>query len=276
MYFCERKHNQSAMASGGCYASPLYSYFRCIFMPQLAAVIIAFNEAHNIRRCLASLQEVADEVWVIDGFSTDDTVAICKEMRAIVVQREWQGYALTKNFAHTLPNCEFLLSIDADEALSPALKQEILSIKPNLQGAYSFPRLNFFCGKPIYHGGWYPDRKIRIFPRTAYWEGEVHEQLITHCAETRLKADLWHYSYQSVAELAVKGEKYATLGAQTLINKKKKVGFLKLWFSPIIRFIRMYFLQAGFLDGYFGWIIAKETAKSVWLKYYKARSIRPS
>lgn len=243
----------------------------------ISAVIITFNEERNIQRCIDSLRDVADEIIVIDSFSTDKTKSICEQNKVTFIQTDWKGYSATKNFGHTRANSEWILSMDADEALSDSLKKEIVDAKKSgLKGAYRFPRLTNYCGTWIRHGGWYPDKKIRLFNRNeARWEGSfVHEELVVKegVSITELKGDLLHYSYYTIEEHLQRSEKYAKLGAEKIAAKGKGV-FLKSIFSPVVRFIQMYFFKAGFLDGYHGFKIAAITAREVRLKYKGAEEI---
>src|SRR5258706_549700 len=167
---------------------------------------------------------------------------------------------------------DFILILDADEVLSAELRKNISEAKePGLKGAYMFNRLTNYCGKWIRHCGWYPDRKTRIYSRKdAEWNNQaVHEKLIfkKNVPITFLKGDLEHYSFYTVDEHEVKAKKYAGLGAQKILNRNKFVLFLKMLFNPPVRFIRMYLLQLGFLDGYYGWKICSIVAGEVFMKY---------
>lgn len=238
---------------------------------RISAVIITKNEARNIGRCLESLQGLADEVIVVDTFSEDGTQEICLELGAKVVEKEWLGYAATKNFANGLATGDYVLSMDADEALSETLRASILGLKGNLQGVYQFNRLAFYCGQPIRHGGWYPDRKVRLFPKGgAQWEGAyVHEALVPDPAlsNTWLKGDLLHYTYYTVDEHVERAKKYAALAAEKLKSRSKASLRMKALFSPTWRFVQMYCLKLGFLDGKRGYQIAAITAREVGWKY---------
>ena len=240
----------------------------------ISAVIIAHNEARNIGRCLASLKGIADEVLVLDGHSTDGTVEICREHGARVVDQDWLGYSATKNLGNDMATHPYILSMDADEALSEELKASILAIKESANGAYSFNRLAFYCERPIRHGGWYPDVKLRLFPRgQARWEGAfVHEELRADAgvSVTHLAGDLLHYTYYSVAEHRERARRYAGLAAERLRGRRKAGLLVKAIFSPAWRFFQMYCLKLGFLDGWRGWRIATITAREVWCKYWWA------
>lgn len=243
---------------------------------KISAVIITHNEARNIGRCLASLKGVADEVVVLDGHSTDRTVEICREHGARVMGQDWLGYSATKNLGNEMASHPYILSMDADEALSPELKASVLAVKDSLSGAYSLNRLAFYCDRPIRHGGWYPDVKIRLFPRErARWEGAfVHEELRVDAGVpvTHLEGDLLHYTYYSVAEHRERARRYADLAAVRLRGRGKAGLLVKAIFSPAWRFFQMYCLKLGVLEGWRGWRIAMIAAREVFWKYWWAAS----
>lgn len=243
-------------------------------MPAITVVIITLNEEQNIGRCLDSVVGLADEVLVLDSGSTDRTIEICHEKGAKVVPIKWKGYAATKNEGNAMASNGYILSLDADEALSDQLKSNLLAIKNQLQGAYTFNRLAYYCGKPIKHCGWYPDRKMRLFPKgTANWEGAyVHEtlNLKSGIQNQQIEGDLLHFTYYTIEEHRERAAKYARLASEKLIAEKKKGLLLKAIFSPSWRFIQMYFLKLGFLDGWRGFMISKITSREVWWKYFWA------
>jgi glycosyltransferase involved in cell wall biosynthesis len=246
---------------------------------RISAVIITLNEERNIGRCLASLKEVAAEVVVVDAGSTDRTVAIAQEHGARVVVRQWTGYSDQKNFANSLAQNRYVLSMDADEALSPGLQQEVQLCRRNgLHGAYRFPRLTNYCGSWVRHGGWYPDAKVRLFPRDgAHWEGaHVHEELKLDPALQvfDLKSDLLHYSYHSTADHEDRICRYSTLHARRMLEDGRKAGLVKRYLSPLAKFIQGYVLQLGFLDGRAGLNIAWYSARAVAMKYRKLKGLR--
>lgn len=243
----------------------------------LTAVIITKNEASNITRCLNSLQSVAEEILVIDSGSTDDTAVLARQMGARVIATEWKGYAQTKNFANNLASNDWILSIDADEVISPELATEILQLKLTRGTVYSFNRLNNFFGQWIKHSGWFPDWKTRIFDRrNTYWVGEyVHEKL-KFSESVRIKKMeglLFHYSYQSHEDHWSRIELYSTLSAAELFANRAKPSWLKQKGGPVFRFFKTYFLQKGFLDGKAGWIISKRASRTVALKYEKLNKL---
>ena len=241
-------------------------------MTEISAIIITFNEERNIGRCIESLLPVMDEIIIIDSFSTDKTKEICSAYPVKFIENKWLGYSQTKNLGNNLAKFNYIFSIDADEALSKDLQEEILSLKKtNLNGVYKVNRLTNYCGKWIYHCGWFPDWKIRLFPKEfSKWNNAiVHEELeFSHSLpENKFQSVLEHYSYYSFAQHQEKADQYSLLTAKKYFDQKKK----SMVFSPIIsavsRFVSMYFLKLGFLDGSSGFMIAKISAKSNFLKY---------
>lgn len=240
-------------------------------MPNLSAVIITKNEATNIARCIQSLRGLVTEIIIIDAFSTDDTVKIAKDIGATVVQKEWAGYSQNKNYGNQLAKNDWIISIDADEVITKELKARIQELTLEKNTVYSINRLNNYCGQWIKHCNWHPDWNIRIFNRkVAEWKGDfVHEKLIFSdtIKVVQLAGLLHHYSYQNSRDHWDRIERYAQLSAQQLFQDGKKATFIKLWLSPIARFLRTYFLKLGFLDGNAGWIISKRNGYLVYRKY---------
>lgn len=241
----------------------------------LSVTIITYNEAKNIERCIQSVKAIANDIVVIDSFSTDNTLAIAKELGANVFNQPFNGYGESKNLGNQKAKNDWILSIDADEVLDKKLLKNILDLKGKLNNntVYEFSRLNNYCGKWIRFGAWRSDNKIRIFNKKAVkWNlAEVHENLLIpeNFVVEKLKGKLLHYSYATVASHLNKIEKYSTLGAEEAYKKGKQASFIKIYFSPVFRFVRDYIFMLGFLDGKFGFIIAKLTAKEVYLKYKK-------
>lgn len=239
-------------------------------MRKLSVVIITYNEEHNIKRCLESLYEIADDIVVLDANSTDNTEVICKKYNVNFVKSAWMGFSAARNYANSLVLYDFILTLDADEVLSRELKEEIAVLK-NIQcvNAYKFNRLTDFCGKWIKHSGWFPDWKIRVFDRrTARWEGLVHEHLVFDkgIKIEKMKGLCWHYSYASMKQLEMKTIQYAELAAQSDFEKGRRKSLYGLHIKPAIKLISCYVFKLGFLDGEEGWIIAKMTAKGVLLR----------
>jgi glycosyltransferase involved in cell wall biosynthesis len=243
---------------------------------QLSAVIITHNEERNIARCIASLKGMADEVVVVDSHSTDATQRICEEMGAKVLTRDWDGYSPQRNFAMDAASSDWILAIDADEELSPQLRDSILKVKA--EGGhmnFTFNRRTNYCGQWINHSGWYPDTKFRLFDRReCRWQGIVHETLTVPISGIRhLKGDLLHYSYSTITEHIDRTDRYATLAAQELLAQGKSTSLLKQIFSPVLKFIKFYVIGMGFLDGWHGLVIAWVSANGTYLKYERHRQL---
>ena len=245
-------------------------------MDPITAVIITFNEDRNIGRCLDSLRGAADEIIVVDSGSTDRTRWIAKDHGARVFEHSWEGYGAQKNFGNGLATHSYILSLDADEALSDELRASInMSKQSGLHGVYGFARLANYCGQWIRHGGWYPDRKIRLFPgaRVRWAEDPVHEGLEIQGAApvTWLAGDLLHYTCRTREEYRDRTESYARLGAEKVRRKGQSLLFLRSTLGPRLRFLKMYVWKRGYLDGPAGYEIAEAAAAEVRLKYRLAR-----
>ena len=243
-------------------------------MIKLSVVIITFNEEKNIERCLKSVKDITDEIIVLDSFSTDKTKVICKNYNVKFFEHEFDGYTSQKNRAITFAENDYVLSLDADEILSEKLKNSILKIKENpLFDAYDFNRLNIYCGKPIKHTSWYPDRKIRLWNREkGKWIGDkIHEivKLEKNTERGTLQGDLLHYSFNSIEEHINQINKFSTLRAEEFFEKKKRFLLLKALVNPSFHFFRNYILKTGFLNGYFGFVVSVLISFEVFLKYIK-------
>ena len=241
---------------------------------KISAVIITFNEEKNINNCIVSLKEVVDEIVVVDSFSTDGTEEICRQNDVKFVQHAFDGYVQQKNRALDLASNNHVLSLDADEVLSPELQQSVQAIKKNWDAdAYNLNRLNNFCGHWIRHCGWYPDSKVRLWDkRKGRWSGfSLHEIVVMekNAVVKRAKGDILHYSYDSISEHILRINKYSGIMAQGSFDLGKKPNVFKLIFSPIFYFIKNYFFRLGFLDGIFGFFICVNMAHYCFLKYAK-------
>jgi glycosyltransferase involved in cell wall biosynthesis len=247
-------------------------------MVRLSVVIITLNEQHNIGRCLSSVSKVADEIVVVDSGSTDGTEKICADAGAKFIYHPFEGHIEQKNFALSQAGSDYILALDADEALSEKLISSILEVKINWEkDCYQFNRLTNYCGKWIRHGSWYPDKKFRLFRRTkSRWGGQnPHDHLVMDSDATTgyLTGDLLHYSYYSIADHINQVNIFSTIGAQSAFDAGRKAGILLILFSPVFKFIRDYFLLLGFLDGYYGFIICRISAHATFLKYAKLREL---
>ena len=249
-------------------------------MEKISAVIITKNEERNIGRCLESLQGVADEVIVVDSGSTDDTEDICRAAGTHFEHHDWEGYSGQKNYANRLATHTWILSIDADEALSPTLRESILTLKQKGMDntvIYAVNRLSNYCGHWIHHCGWYPDQKIRLWHNGAVeWEGEVHEELRflrTHLSTQLLEGDLLHYTYYSVADHAERQVRYANLAAKKAHEAGKKVSAAGVWLRPGWTFVRNFIFKGGFLDGKAGYTVCRMSAFYTFIKYARLREL---
>jgi len=247
-------------------------------MESLSAVIITFNEEHNIERCLFSLNGIVDEIIVVDSYSTDQTHSICQQFNVEFHKMKWEGYAATKNKAQRLAKSEYVLSIDADECLDDSLRMEILELKrTGFKGVYALNRLTNYCGSWVYHSGWNPDWKIRIYPKSkVIWnDAIVHEDLIipNEIKRNELKGRLHHYSYFTLEQHRQKADQYSRLTAIKYAEQGRTCYFFTPYLSAISRFISMYFFKLGMLDGKAGWNIAKISAQSNAYKYQELRRL---
>jgi len=242
-------------------------------MIQLSVVIITHDEEKNIERCLNSVREVADDIVVVDSFSTDKTEEICKSYGVNFIQRKWEGYSATKNFANLQGKHDWILSLDADESLSDELQKSIIEWKQlSFPVSARFSRLSNYCGQWIHHCGWYPDAKIRVFDRRkTNWEGEIHEKLtgVNKNKTLHLNGNCFHYSYYSVAEHYKQAEKYSDIAAKDMHAKGKIISYPIIFLKTVFKFHRNYFFKLGFLDGRYGYIICKIIALETYLKYSK-------
>ncbi len=242
---------------------------------KISAAIITFNEEKNIQRCLDSLASVVDEIIVIDSFSNDQTEEICRRNNVTFIQNKFEGHIQQKNYAISQCKHDYILSLDADEALSPELKDSIISIKNSLSeyDAYYFNRRTQYVDQWIYHCGWYPDKKTRLFHRQkAKWGGHNPHDIIIMQEGSNLKklnGDLLHYSYNSISEHINQTNKFTTIAAQTHFDQGVRSSRTKIITRAFSKFIRDYFFKKGFLDGHYGLIICSINSLSAFLKYAK-------
>jgi len=247
-------------------------------MPRISAVIITYNEESFIDKCLASIDGIADEIVVVDSFSTDATEEICKKYNTRFVKREFEGYRDQKNYALTLATYGNILSLDADEALSDGLRESILAVKENWKyDGYLFNRRNNYCGKWIQHSQWYPDRQLRLFYSNMGQFGKLnlHEKFIMSNGGTvgKLKGDLLHWPCISHQDHLDKMRKFSTIGAEEYHKSGRKAGLFTPYIHLIWGFIRSYIINRGFLDGRDGFVICSLYAKSTFNKYEKLRQL---
>jgi glycosyltransferase involved in cell wall biosynthesis len=246
---------------------------------KISAAIITFNEQRKLPRAIESLR-CCDEIVVLDSGSTDRTVEVAANLGARVIETGWHGFAAQKNMAAQECSNDWVLSLDADEALSEALEGEIWQIKKNgpKYDAYTMPRLAQYLGRWILHSGWYPDRKIRLFDRRrAHWKGEyVHESVAVHGRVGHLQSNILHFTFDSLSEHLRTMDRYTTLAAEQLIARKARVGWTQLVLDPPWTFFHTLVLERGFLDGMEGLSIAYMASVYNFLKYAKVRYMRPN
>jgi glycosyltransferase involved in cell wall biosynthesis len=245
----------------------------------LSVVIITYNEEQNIARCIQAIQAIADDIVVVDSYSTDRTVMIAQQLGARVVSHAFEGHIQQKNFAITQALFTHIFSLDADEYPDQQLVEEIRKVKINWDAeGYSMNRLNNYCGRWIRHGAWYPDIKLRLWDsRKGRWEGlNPHDRFTMEKGVVirHLAGDIRHHSYTSVAGHKQKVEYFSSIAAQAYFQKGVHASRFRIVAAPVFRFIRDFFLKRGFLDGRYGFIIARLTALEVMLKYRKLRRLQ--
>ena len=237
----------------------------------LSVIIITKNEAHAIAKCLESVSW-ADEIIVLDSGSTDETVSICESYGARVQNADWPGFGIQKNRALALASCDWVLSLDADESVTPELRTEILvTIAHGTAEAYSFPRSSSYCGRYMRHSGWWPDRVTRLFrrDRARFSEDLVHEKLLVDGNTAELASPLIHDAFSNLEEVLEKIDRYSTAGALKMAENGKKSSLSKAILHGGWTFFRTYFLKAGFMDGREGFMLAVSNAEGAYYRYLK-------
>ncbi len=245
---------------------------------KLSAAIITFNEERNLERCLISLQGIADEIVVVDSFSKDNTEQICKKFNVRFIQHIFEGHIQQKNYAIEQTSGDWIISLDADEALDETLKRSILEVKKSpVVNGYRMNRLTNYCGHWVKHCGWYPDTKTRLVKKHhAHWQGvNPHDRLDMNNNETTgfLKGDILHYSYYSIDDHLKQIEYFGDIAARELHAQGKRISWLMMMLKVVAQFFKSYFLKTGFLDGYTGWTISRLSAFATLRKYSKLRTL---
>ena len=227
------------------------------------------------------MKGIADEIIILDSYSTDLTVAIAEQKGATVIQEIFKGYIQQKNRAIDLASHSYVLSLDADEALDPLLTESISRAKKKFSSpAYRMNRLSNYCGKFIRHGSWYPDAKIRLFDkRVARWGGtNPHDKIVLtgDLPVQHLKGNILHYSYHSISEHVNQNNKFSSLAAESLFAKGKRTNIFRIFINPLWAFFQSYLIRAGFLDGLYGFVIAVMIANLTFLKHLKLYLLQQS
>ena len=244
-------------------------------MIKISSVIIAKNEELNISRCIESLLECMDEIIVLVDFkSADRTFEIAKSYSGVKVQAvNWMGYAGTKKYGVSLASNDWILWIDADEALTKELSGEIKNFKKIVPkfSAYSVPRKAYFLGRWIKHNGWYPGRVTRLFNKNkvSFSDNDVHEHLVVNGSTGELRSDIEHYTDPTIHHYFEKFNRYTTLAAEEMVKQGKEFKLSDIIIRPVFIFKKMYFFRLGFLDGIQGFILAIFSAAYVFTKYCK-------
>jgi (heptosyl)LPS beta-1,4-glucosyltransferase len=245
-------------------------------MPRLSVTVIALNQEAHIGECLASVS-FADEIVVVDTGSTDRTVELARTYTDRVLQAHWQGFGRTKNYALDQARGHWVFSLDTDERVPPALRDEILAVVAAdgpLDG-YRVPRKNYFCGRWIRHLGWYPDYTLRLFRRGRgrFRDREVHEEVVVDGPVGTFQTPLEHYSYRSVSEYVTRMDRYARLAAQELAKAGRRPHPGELFYRPFFSFFHLFFIRRGFLEGAPGYTLAVLMSMYKFLKYYYLREL---
>lgn len=243
-------------------------------MPTLSVILITRNEEANLADCLTSLEGIAQQIVVVDTNSTDSTLEIARSHRALISQpADWPGFGPQKNRALELATGEWVLSLDADERLTPALRSEILTAIHHSAhvDCFAIPRLSWYCGRFIRHSGWSPDYVDRLFKRgTARFSDDlVHERLIPSGPVAKLENPMLHYSFMNYSQVLQKLDRYSTASAEQAFAKGKKSSPLKAVLHGIWAFTRTYFIRLGFLDGPQGFALAISNGQGTYYRYMK-------
>ena len=240
-------------------------------MSKVSACIVTYNEESNIQRCLEGL-EWADEIIVVDAQSGDRTVQLCQKYTDNVFSHTWLGHVRQKNLALSKASGDWILCLDADERVTPELAEEMkLSVLTSDCNGYYIPRKTYYLGRWINHSNWYPDYKLRLIRRgKGEWKGiDPHDRLEVTGKTGYLKGDILHYSYENISHHLKKINSYTSIMASESKRRGKKFSYLDLFLRPPLKFIKMYVIKGGFMDGFPGFIIAVLGSYYVFLKYAK-------
>jgi glycosyltransferase involved in cell wall biosynthesis len=239
--------------------------------PTLSVILITKNEAALVAQCLESVKW-ADEIIVVDSGSTDATTDICRRYTDKVVVTDWPGFGPQKNRALAMATSDWVLSIDADEEVTPALAEEIRHTlqKPDASG-YTLPRLSSYCGRFMRHSGWWPDPVLRLFRRDAgaFTDARVHERVVVQGDVRTLHQTLLHHSYRSLEQVLHKVNHYSSESALALQTRGRTAGLSTAVGHGLWTFIRTYIFKLGFLDGREGFILAVSNAEGTYYRYLK-------
>lgn len=241
--------------------------------PKISATVVCYNEEDNIERCLRSLSW-ADEIIIVDSFSTDRTVELSKKYTKRIYQREWPGFIQQKSYAVSLALYEWVFSLDSDEVVTEKLRNEILtrlSADRDQINGYYVKRHSFYLGRWINHGGWYPDYKLRLFKKNEVVCGgeNPHDKYFVNGKTAKLSGEIEHYTYKSISDQLSTIDKFSAISADGLFRKGSRFALIKMFFKPPIKFFETYVYKLGFLDGLAGFIIAVLSSYYIFVKFAK-------
>ena len=247
---------------------------------KLSVAIITFNEEDRLEEALKSCRDIADEIVVVDSYSTDKTVDIAAAYGAKIFKNTFSDYGTQKNVALDKAGHEWVLNLDADERVSPRLRDEIVDLKqlPDEQinaDGFLINRKTYYMGRWIKHSGWYPDRKLRLFRKDkSRWHGRIHEGLRLDGSVAKIPGDILHFTYRDMSDHINRLNRYTRMQAEDIVKKKKSLLYLRALLLPGITFTRFYFWKMGILDGLPGLVIALVSSWATAMKYLKAIEIK--
>jgi glycosyltransferase involved in cell wall biosynthesis len=245
-------------------------------MRGLSVAIITFNEEANLPECLASVEGIADEILVLDSFSADRTEAIARAHPKVrFLQHAFDGHVAQKNRAAALCRNAWVLSLDADERLSPELRDEIAALEPGARAGFRMPRVTFVLGRPILHCGWYPQRRYRLFLRErGRWGGEnPHDVLSVDGEGGDLRGRIVHHSFRDLADVSRTANAFSSIQAFNLHHRGQRFPRLLAVAKPLVKFLHTYVVKRGFLDGFPGLVVAVHEAYNTFLRYAKVHEL---
>ena len=245
-------------------------------MARLSVIIIALNQEQHIVPCLETVR-FADEIILVDSGSRDRTLELARAYTDRIYTTEWRGFGATKNFALDQTRLDWVFSLDTDERVPTALREEIKAVvrADGPQAGYRVPRKNYFCGRWIKHLGWYPDYTLRLFRRTQgrFRERAVHEEVVVQGQVGQLQTPLDHYSYKSVSEYVARLDRYARLAALEMAKQGRRPRWGEIVWRPLATFLNLYCRRLGFLEGRTGYTLAVLGSMYNFLKYYYLRDL---
>ncbi len=245
----------------------------------LSVVVLTHNEERNIKECLDSVKGWVEEIVVVDDYSRDNTLPIVKHYTDKIYQRRWDREGRQRNFAYSKAGCEYVLSLDADERVSPELKEELLKLfaRPLEYAGYNIPHRNYFGTYWVKYGGWYPNAKLKLFKRDKFYyepEAEYHPRAFLDGSTFTLKGDIIHYNYQNFHSAFAKLNHQTDFEARKWIRDGRKMSLGIALRKICERFIKFYFIKRGFLDGFLGFFLALYSGMYQFFAYCKYWEIK--